>query len=110
MANYYDILSGEAVKEISEINPKVSAKENFLEKVERNLNKVSDIENFKTETRNFRLKKGTEIQVDESPQMFPCPSCSFKSTRIIRVAQHMMKTHEKQFPYSKGSILAVCVY
>ena len=87
-----------------------ASEENFLEKVERNLTKGSDKENVNKETRNSRLKKGREMQLYERPQMFPCPSCSFKATRIRRVAQHMMKTHEKQFPYSKGSILAVFVY
>ena len=102
MTNFHEILSSEVLKEISEIRSNVSANELFLEKLERNLTRETGPE--KSRPVNFPT-----INQGKSRRTFSCPSCNFLSDEIRRVAQHIMRHHEKKFPYSKGSIINIII-
>ena len=41
----------------------------------------------------------------ESAPTFTCPACDYTSDRPYRIAQHIMKRHEKKLPYRSDILL-----
>ena len=107
MTNFYEILISEARKEICDVNLKRSDERSFFEEVEK---KLSGRINFKNLDREASLQKSETkklLKIHKSrtnSEVFACPSCSFTSDTSTRTAQHIMKNHEKEFPYRESSI------
>ena len=62
-------------------------------------------ESILTHCKKSRRRKSAILRRQQKdPEAFSCPSCTYKSGKSGRVAQHFMKIHEEKFPYSQGSI------